>query len=267
MFEKEYEYINNYLRKGHEQMNLMTHIKKAAEAFRAAYTAITAAETKKAADLKDLRQLVKDLRLIPAVEQEKYEKISKEYKTAMAALQADLSAKISKIEADYNADVEAYYMPSGSDINSDDLKLLNSGLDLSGNEIEKIIQRNADNLTMIRILRRYVEDHNIQISADCQAAFIRSRLAGSAEAAAWLNFKQLAGNYVRIGVQGMSDGDVYKEGIDRLDQIVADTEKALLNAKVYLDAETRKELLMMEEQKQQELNKANGTENMIYHNA
>lgn len=248
-------------------MNLMNHIKKAAEAFRTAYTAITAAETKKADDLKALRQLVKELRLIPAVEQEKRKKISDEYKAAMAAIQAELSAKISKIEADYHAEVEAYYMPSGSDINGDDLKLLNSGLELSGGEIEKLVQRNADNLTMIRVFRQYVEKHDIQVSNDCKAAFIRSRLAGRAEEVAWRNFMQLAGNPVRMGVQGMADGEVYKESTDRLDQIVADTEKALLNAKVYLDAETRKELLMMEEQKQKELNKANGTQNMIYHNA
>ena len=69
-----------------------------------------------------------------------------------------------KMIAEYRTEAERLNELNPDDIN-DDIKLLQTGVDLLPRDIEALLRRNSDNRTMIQLILRYAEAHNIETSS------------------------------------------------------------------------------------------------------
>lgn len=245
-------------------MELMKHVLKAKEAFAEAYNAIDVATANRNEQKAKLKKMVADLKLIPEVQQEKGDAIKAEYAKAMAEINKALEQKIAEAEKGFLKEVDAYYMPTGLSIVEEDVRLLNSGIVLTESELESLVEKNGDNLTMIRLLAQYAGDKHIHTSDVCKMAFARAMLAGKAEKDAFALFISLAGNAVRMANQGMAGDDSYIRTTDKLEEYVQETEKAILNAKVFLDEATRAEIAKMNEAENATMNDKMGTVQVEY---
>lgn len=73
------------------------------------------------------------------------------------------------LNAAYNAAVEAvkrWDTASGADLVKEDIDLLNSGLELSADDVAAMCKRNARNATMLRLIRQKIANGRIAINMD-----------------------------------------------------------------------------------------------------
>ena len=111
-----------------------------------------------------------------------------------------------------------------------------------------MVAKNADNTTMLRLIDQYRLKNKINVSQEVEIAFSRAGKAGEAEKSAFIAFRQLAGNCVRMALQGMAGSETYIRCADKLEEYVTRTEIELKKAKVFLDESTRAELMEIEKE-------------------
>lgn len=104
----------------------------------------------------------------------------KDYKDAIETLRDSTGNAVQKIREGFSKCVQDRYFPSGAKIDDNTVKLLNSGISLSGDEIAKIAEDNKDNPTMLRIISGYCDRNGISNSA-AKLWEIQAKSGGSKE--------------------------------------------------------------------------------------
>lgn len=227
--------------------DLMKHIDTAKQAYIKSYTAIDAATLEHNKNITNLKSQANEL--TEEAYSKKWSTEQTEYKQKLSKINAELTEEIEKVGEAYLKTLYAYYQPSGDAIIDDDVKLLNSGIILSGDEVERMVAKNADNTTMLRLIGQYRINNKIKVSQDVENAFIRAGKAGEAEKHAFITFTQLAGNCVRMALQGMAGSGSYIKCADKLEEYIEETETKLKKAKVFLDEATKAELEEIKKEK------------------
>ena len=227
-------------------MELMKYIQQAKEEYIKAYEAIDKETVRHDEDLKKYKE--KSQKYTVEAANKEWKKINSEHSNIMQSIDAELKAAIEKITIEYEKEVHAFYQAKGEQLDDNDIKLLNSGLPLTESEIAEMVSRHADNTTMIRLIKNYVRNNKIEVRTEIKRSFAKVNKAGEPELLAFKAFKNLAGNAVKMALGGMAGTQSYISCADKLEEYVADTEKRLKNAKVYLDEATRAELQEMQRQ-------------------
>lgn len=88
-----------------------------------------------------------------------------DYKDAISALRDSTGNAVQKIREGFSKCVQRRYFPSGAKIDDNMIKLLNSGIKLSGDEIAQLAEDNKNNPTMLRVISGYCDRNGITNSA------------------------------------------------------------------------------------------------------
>lgn len=228
----------------------MKHIDTAKQAYVRSYNAIDVATLEHNKNITNLKSRANEL--TKEAYSKKWSTEQTGYQQKLSDANTELTKEIEKVGEAYLKTLDAYYQPSGNALVDDDVKLLNSGIILSGDEVERMVAKNADNITMLRLIDQYRINNKIKVSQDVEIAFIRAEKAGEAEKQAFIAFTQLAGNCVRMALNGMAGSGSYIRCADKLEEYVEDTEIKLKKAKVFLDESAKAEL---EEIKKEDIKK------------
>lgn len=84
-----------------------------------------------------------------------------EYKAEIDVLYASTQASIDEIREQLSGDLKDFYAPSGDRIDESVQKLLTSGVVLRESEVADLFEKNLSNVTMLRLLCDYCNDHKI----------------------------------------------------------------------------------------------------------
>lgn len=84
------------------------------------------------------------------------------YAAKLRELQERTNDAIREIKEHFTEHVTEFYSPSGARLDADTVSLLNSGLRLKESELNALFQRNKNNVTMLRLLGDYAEEHKIK---------------------------------------------------------------------------------------------------------
>ena len=104
----------------------------------------------------------------------------KEYKEAVAELQKRTKEDIAAIRGEFEEHIEDFFSANGDRMDDGVIRLLNSGMKLTNNEVDRLVSQNVSNPTMLRLISDHCEKNKI----DNQAARIygtRAKAAGSHE--------------------------------------------------------------------------------------
>lgn len=185
---------------------------------------------------------------------EKCNKEQKEFSARIAEIRTKLDEAISDIKASFMDIVATFYMPSGTSINEDDVKLLNSGINLTEDEFKKLIEKNSENVTMIRIIGQNVAEKNVVLPTKYSAAFIRAAKNGEVEEHIFDRFTNNAGYSIVMAESGNAGTSAYRLSQDKLEAYIEEAIIDLKKTKVFFDAETEKAVNEYEKKKIDEHN-------------
>ena len=233
-----------------ELMNFITTTKTA---INETYTKIEAAlnnETEKKEQLKQMFD-ADAKNILPKYSREyvrqAYADVFQAYEEETAAAVDACHETIKAQKAAFMDKVNAFYRPDGKKIDADCVTLLNSGIKLSNTEIFDMVMKYSDNVTMLRIIEKYVVDTKINIPQEMRNIFWRVSSNGSKEERAFDHFVNLAGG-------GFNHPDRYfylYQG--RLDAYEDVARLELMKAEIVRD----EELLTKIRETEQELHKLN----------
>lgn len=92
----------------------------------------------------------------------KYLEAEEAYKNAVKDLQNKTSDDILTIRQEFENHIDSFYDANGAKLDDDTVRLLNSGLVLRKEEVERIVSCYPDNPTMIRLVEDYCSKHKIE---------------------------------------------------------------------------------------------------------
>ena len=178
---------------------LMKFITAAKTAINEAYTEIETALTKETEKKEQLKQMfdADAKNILPKYSREyvrqAYADVFQAYEEETAAAVNACQAKIKEQKAAFMDVVNTYYRPDGKQIDSDCVALLNSGIKLSNTEMFDMVMKYSDNMTMLRIIEKYVRDMKVDVPQEMRNIFWRVSCNGSMEEKAFDRFVNLAG--------------------------------------------------------------------------
>lgn len=105
---------------------------------------------------------------------------NKKLEKEIEELQAKTEKAILSVRKEMNDHVSMFYAPSGNMIDEDTVKLLNSGIKLSSDEVLALVERHTNNPTMIRLVDDYCEKNAIE-NHTVKALGVMARQNGSEE--------------------------------------------------------------------------------------
>lgn len=86
------------------------------------------------------------------------------YKEEMINLEKEVKACIEEIESEFETHLKDHYLPSGKNLDSELVALLNSGIVLRSHEIDTIADAHKSNPTMLRLISDYTKNKKIEVN-------------------------------------------------------------------------------------------------------
>ena len=102
------------------------------------------------------------------------------YKDQLAELQSRTNESIAEIREHFSDHVSEFYSPSGANLDAETVSLLQSGLKLRESEMNALFEKFRGNVTMLRLLGDYAEEHKIE-SKEARVLYTRAMSGGSHE--------------------------------------------------------------------------------------
>jgi hypothetical protein len=102
------------------------------------------------------------------------------YKDQLAELQSRTNKSIAEIREHFSDHVSEFYSPSGANLDAETVSLLQSGLKLRESEMNALFEKFRGNVTMLRLLGDYAEEHKIE-SKEARVLYTRAMSGGSHE--------------------------------------------------------------------------------------
>lgn len=187
---------------------------------------------------------------------ELYQGIVATFNTETQSAISDCKTAVQEQKNAYMKEVSAYYAPDGSRIDLNDMNLIKSGLPMTVDEVLGMIDKHADNPTMLRIIEKFaieqrmidkIRDYNINHAR----ALVRAKNAGKTE-------EKIFDTFVHLASMGMNHPDksftLYQA---RLNDYEEDAFLKLLKAKLFIDAETKEKIEQIEEEQRKKNNEKN----------
>lgn len=105
---------------------------------------------------------------------DEYDNMREEHVNNMNAILKEVKEAVANVRAEYEKEAQAEYQPKGEALNADDVALLNSGIVLSSDEVERMAMKYADNITMLRVIENHVKKSDIQVGTETKCMFLRA---------------------------------------------------------------------------------------------
>lgn len=86
------------------------------------------------------------------------------YNEEMIALREEVKSCVEEIENEFEAHLKDHYLPSGKNLDSELVSLLNSGIVLRSHEIDTIVNAHKSNPTMLRLISDYTKNKKIEVN-------------------------------------------------------------------------------------------------------
>lgn len=225
-------------------MKLEKYISAAKEAINKGYFGIQDALIKHDESLEALKK--KGWNSKETAYQQEYQRIVDTFNSETAAAISTCKAEVQKQRDAYMREVSDYYEPDGGKIDLNDMNLIKAGLELSVDEFMKLIEKHAENPTMLRVIDKYVKD--CQMTGKIQeknhiytVVLYRAVQAGKKE-------EKIFNSFVHLATMGMNHPDksftMYQA---KLDDYEEDAVLDLLKAKLFIDEETQQRIDQIEQ--------------------
>lgn len=102
------------------------------------------------------------------------------YKDSVAALKSATNEDIANIRKEFDEHIEDFYSANGDRLDDGTVHLLNSGIKLSDKEIDRLVNQNKGNPTMLRLVDDYCQSKGIE-NKQARIYGYTARTAGSHE--------------------------------------------------------------------------------------
>ena len=145
-----------------ERQCIQSEYDKAAEAWR---------EVQKDATLSDYGKTAGKMKWLEA---------EQSYKDSIAALKNATNEEITNIRREFDEHIEDFYSANGDRLDDGTVRLLNSGIKLSDKEIDRLVNQNKSNPTMLRLVDDYCQSKGIE-NKQARIYGYTARTAGSHE--------------------------------------------------------------------------------------
>lgn len=127
------------------------------------------------------------------------------YENQCMELEQEIRAEVKVVRDSFNEHLIDFYTPSGVKIDNDVVNLLNSGIELNGEEIDSLITQSADNPTMLRIITDFCKKNRIEDSGLSVIFGVMARSKGEKELKIFDNVAHtiatlIAGNDITVKV-------------------------------------------------------------------
>ena len=86
------------------------------------------------------------------------------YNEEMINLKEEVKSCVEEIENEFEAHLKDHYLPSGKNLDSELVSLLNSGIVLRSHEIDTISNAHKSNPTMLRLISDYTKNKKIEVN-------------------------------------------------------------------------------------------------------
>lgn len=197
-------------------MNLTQIIERIKEAYKTAYTAIVAENSRHENALNEYREHAK--RYTVRALAEEHHAIREEHGKNIRNIVATLNAAKETLKNEFEEAIKLLYIPTGEAIDENDTLLLNSGIILTPSEVEDMTRKHAGNMTMLRIIETYVEDYKIAATAESMANFHRAKAAGTMEIDALKKFECSADMGIDLAMYSVTTADVLEKTTAKLEE-------------------------------------------------
>lgn len=98
--------------------------------------------------------------------------IRQEHEKNVAEIKKQIREARETARKEFEGAVRDACMPKAEDLNASDVTLLNSGIVLSKEEVERMAQRHEGNATMMRVIETYVQKNGIEVAVPVKNKFL-----------------------------------------------------------------------------------------------
>lgn len=139
-------------------MELEKYIKAAKEAINSAYFDIQDALMKNEESQEKLKN--KGWKSDETAYQQEYQKIVESFKQETATAVENCKRLIQEQKESYMKEVDEFYRSDGSKLDLNFMNLIKAEIPLTAKEITDVIEKNKENLTMLRVIHKYLLETN-----------------------------------------------------------------------------------------------------------
>lgn len=150
-------------------MKLLKRIEQLNEAYKAAFEKIKV-ENNRHNEAKAVLNANKQ-KYNDATIREESEKIKKDHSANINAIKGEYAEVVARIREEHEKEAFLEFTPNGAALNAEDVALFKSGIVLSAEEVEHYAKKYADNVTMLRVVKGYARDYEIETSAEINKTF------------------------------------------------------------------------------------------------
>ena len=150
--------------------------------------------------------------------QDEAEEIRSEHAKNNKAILATLRVEREAIAAEFEKEVLTAYQPTGAAINEDDVLLLNSGIILSSNEVDNLVDKYLNNATMLRVVESYVVQNGIEASTRAKHEFNHANSEGDFAREAFKVFAMNAEHQIGLMQYTSATNDIFDKCNARLEE-------------------------------------------------
>lgn len=235
-------------------MELEKYIKAAKEAINSAYFDIQDALMKNEESQEKLKN--KGWKSDETAYQQEYQKIVESFKQETATAVENCKRLIQEQKESYMKEVDEFYRSDGSKLDLNFMNLIKAEIPLTAKEITDVIEKNKENLTMLRVIHKYLLETNQhlpehkRIVLDSQYMTLLHKAIRHGETE-----EKIFDNFVHLAAMGLNHPDksftLYQA---KLDDYEEDAHLELLKAKIFIDAETKEEIAQIEEEQRKKHN-------------
>lgn len=249
-------------------MELEKYIKAAKEAINSAYFDIQDALMKNEESQEKLKN--KGWSYKETAYQQEYQKIVESFKQETATAVENCKRVIQEQKESYMKEVDEFYRSDGSKLDLNFMNLIKAEIPLTAKEITDVIEKNKENLTMLRVIHKYLLETNqhspehkrIVLDSQYMTLLRKAIRHGDTE-------EKIFDEFVHFAAMGLNHTDksftLYQA---KLDDYEEDAHLELLKAKIFIDAETKEEIDQIEEEQRKKHNeKSKKLDCGLYHGA
>lgn len=242
-------------------MDLTKHIDTIAEAYDAAYSKLDSWRREKENATEEFRKREQKLTQEAAVEEKI--KLEEEFTQKCNVIKTELSEAVASAESSFRQEVEAFYAANGKDIDSDDKAIIDSGI-MTSDEIVKMVVKHCENVTMLRIISKYVTDSKIKVDAKIEHTLVSAKSDGKHELRIAETLKNELNQAVSLATNMGHSRELFLNTALRKEEYVKKAKNELLKAKLYIDEDTQNAIEQYEAEKIENRNKKYDPHNKDY---
>lgn len=219
-------------------MNLSKYFDEIASAYHEAYKKLDAWRTER----ENAKEAFKEKadKLTPEAVREENAKMVEEFESKSTAIWTELSEKVAKSEDAFKQEVKSFYAVDGKAIDEADKAALESGV-MTSDEVAEMVVKHSENPTMLRIIRKFAIEHNMNFEVAIERALRLASKGGEKELKALERLK----NNLKCAVDlatGNYSRELFLNTALKESEYVQDAKIELLEAKLFIDEKTREEL-------------------------